>query len=99
MHPCHDLLLFQIHHPRWEVVYQPKYAAYVTLIEPWWKVLRSVVLQGQRFETWEEVTSAIATATASWQAHKHPFLCGRRRRHHPLRHLLSVSFTTKILRI
>ncbi len=41
MHYCRDLLLFQIHHPRWEFVYQPEYAAYLNLIEPWWKVLRS----------------------------------------------------------
>ncbi len=34
MHHCADLLLFQIHHPRWEFVYQPKYAAYLNLIEP-----------------------------------------------------------------
>ena len=27
-------------HPRWEVVFQPTYAAYLNLIEPWWKVLR-----------------------------------------------------------
>jgi len=25
-HHGHDLLLFQMHHPRWEFVYQPKYA-------------------------------------------------------------------------
>src|SRR2546429_6775661 len=31
---------FMIHHPRWEFVYQPTYAAYLNLIEPWWKVLR-----------------------------------------------------------
>jgi len=27
MHHSHDLLLFLIHHPRWEFVDQPKYAA------------------------------------------------------------------------
>jgi hypothetical protein len=62
MRHCHDLLLFQIHHPRWEFVYQPKYAAYLNLIEPWWKVLRSLralALKGRRFETWEEVIDAV----------------------------------------
>ncbi len=29
MHHCNDLLLFMIHHPRWEFVYQPTYAAYL----------------------------------------------------------------------
>ena len=42
-------------HPRWEFVFQPKYAAYLNLIEPWWKVLRSLALKGRRFETWEEI--------------------------------------------
>ena len=50
--------LFQIHHPRWEFVYQPKYAAYLNLIEPWWKILRSLALKGRRFETWEEVVES-----------------------------------------
>jgi transposase len=99
MHHCHDLLLFQIHHPRWEFVYQPKYAAYLNLIEPWWKVLRSLALKGRRFETWEAVTNAIEAATAYWQAHKHPFRWGQRRRHRALSSARSVSFTTKVLRI
>ena len=37
-------------HPRWEFVFQPKYAAYLNLIEPWWKVLRSLALKGRRFD-------------------------------------------------
>jgi hypothetical protein len=36
MHHCDDLLLFMLAHPRWEFVYQPRYAAYLNLIEPWW---------------------------------------------------------------
>ena len=58
------MLLFSLPHPRWELVFQPKYAAYLNLIEPWWKVLRSLALKGRRFETWEEVCRAIAEATA-----------------------------------
>lgn len=81
MHHCDDLLLFMLAHPRWEFVYQPKYAAYLNLIEPWWKVLRSLALKGRRFETWPEVIAAVEAATAYWNAHKHPFVWGRRRRH------------------
>jgi hypothetical protein len=44
------------------MVFQPKYAAYLNLIEPWWKVLRSLALAGRRFETWDGVTEAIAQA-------------------------------------
>lgn len=52
---CHsgpDVLLFNLAHPRWEFVFQPKYAAYLNLIEPWWKVLRSLALKGRRFDAW-----------------------------------------------
>ena len=51
-HRTTDVLLFLLAHPRWEMVFQPKYAAYLNLIEPWWKILRSLALAGRRFETW-----------------------------------------------
>ena len=72
-------------YPRWEMVFQPRYAAYLNLIEPWWKVLRSLALAGRRFETWDEVTEAVARATDYWNAHRHPFTWGQRRRHRPRR--------------
>jgi len=84
-HRATDVLLFALWRPRWEFVFQPKYAAYLNLIEPWWKVLRSLALKGRRFETWEEVCRAVAEATAYWNKHRHPFVWGRRRRHRPRR--------------
>jgi transposase len=84
-HRACDVLLFSLAHPRWEFVFQPKYAAYLNLIEPWWKILRSLALKGRRFETWEEICAAVAAATAYWNAHRHPFHWGRRRRHRPCR--------------
>ena len=81
VHRAPDVLLFGLLHPRWEFVFQPKYAAYLNLIEPWWKVLRSLALKGRRFETWEEIVQAVARATTYWNAHRHPFVWGRRRRH------------------
>jgi transposase len=81
MHHCHDLLLFMLTHERWEFVYQPTYAAYLNLIEPWWKTLRSLALKGRRFETWKEIEEAVEDATAYWNAHKHPYVWGKRRRH------------------
>jgi transposase len=41
-HRTTDVLLFLLAHPRWEMVFQPKYAADLNLIEPWWKILRSL---------------------------------------------------------
>jgi hypothetical protein len=84
-HRASDVLLFSLQNPRWEFVFQPKYAAYLNLIEPWWKILRSLALKGRRFETWAEVEQAIEAATAYWNKHRHPFVWGRRRRHQPRR--------------
>ena len=81
VHSAPDVLLFALLHPRWEFVFQPKYAAYLNLIEPWWKVLRSLALKGRRFDAWAEIEQAIERATADWNEHKHPFVWGRRRRH------------------
>jgi transposase len=80
-----DVLLFCARHPRWEFVFQPTYAAYLNLIEPWWKVLRSLALKGRRFATWEELAGTVRQATAYWNRHKQPFVWGRRRRHRPVR--------------
>jgi DDE superfamily endonuclease len=84
-HRASDVLLFSLQHPRWEFVFQPRYAAYLNLIESWWKILRSLALKGRRFETWAEVEQAIEAATAYWNKHRHPFVWGRRRRHQPRR--------------
>jgi transposase len=84
-HRTTDVLLFSLAHPRWEFVFQPVYAAYLNLIEPWWKVLRSLALKGRRFETWEDICTAVKQATVYWNAHRHPFVWGRRRRHQPRR--------------
>jgi hypothetical protein len=84
-HRATDVLLFALAHPRWEFVFQPKYAAYLNLIEPWWKILRSLAFKGRRFETWDEIGAAVAAATAYWNAHRHPFIWGRRRRPRPRR--------------
>jgi len=75
--PAHrgtDALLFSLAHPRWEFVFQPTYAAYLNLIEPWWKLLRSLALKGRRFETWDEIEAAIERVTAYWNVHRHPFV-------------------------
>ena len=90
IHGGMDVLLFALAHPRWELVFQPKYAAYLNLIEPWWKVLRSLALKGRRFEAWAEIEQAVERATAYWNEHKHPFIWGRRRRHR-MPHRLGIA--------
>ena len=85
MHKGTNALLFAVAHPRWEWVFQPTRAAYLNLIEPWWKNLRSLAFAGQSFESWEAVSQAVKKATSYWNAHRHPFVWGRRRRHRPRR--------------
>jgi transposase len=80
-HKAYDVLLFNLAHPRWEFVFQPKYAAYLNLIEPWWKRLRSLALAGRFFETWEHVEDAIGKARDYWNAHRRPYVWGKRKRH------------------
>ncbi len=97
-HTATDVLLFALAHPHWEFVFQPKYAAYLNLIEPWWKVLRSLALKGRRLETWAEIEQAVRRATEYWNAHKHPFVWGRRRRHRTPRRLgLAVAPTVTLI--
>ena len=84
-HRAPDVLLWVLAHPRWEFVFQPKYAAYLNLIEPWWKTLRSLALKGRRFATREEVCQAVVAATQYWNAHRHPFAWGKRKRRRPAR--------------
>ena len=94
-HRAQDVLLFSLAHPRWEFVFQPTYAAYLNLIEPWWKTLRSLALKGKRFETWAEIEAAVAAATRYWNAHRHPFVWGRRRRHRVQR-TAAIGLTPKV---
>jgi hypothetical protein len=81
MHSAYDVMLFSLAYPRWEFVFQPKYAGYLNLIEPWWKTLRSLALKGRRFEVWTEIVEPVKQATDYWNDHKHPYVWGRRRRH------------------
>jgi len=84
-HRAVDVLLWALTHPRWEFVFQPTYAAYLNLIEPWWKILRSLALKGRRFATWEQICAAVEAATHYWNAHRHPFVWGRRKHRRPAR--------------
>jgi hypothetical protein len=42
-------------------------------------------LAGQRCESWGEITDAIHGSTLYWNAHRHPFAWGNRRRDRPRR--------------
>ncbi len=84
-HGSRDVPLSNPAYPRWGFVFRPVAAAYPNLVGPRWQVLRSLALKGRRFETWGQVAAAVEKATAYWNAHRHPFVWGRRRRHRPRR--------------
>ena len=84
-HRAMDVLLWALAHPRWAFVFQPKYAAYLNLIEPWWQVVRSLALKGRRFATWDALGQAVEAATQYWNLHRHPFVWGKRTHRRPAR--------------
>jgi transposase len=60
--------------PNIQILFIPKYACWLNLIEPWWKQLRSLALKGKRFENLDELTSALNQALDYWNVHRHPYV-------------------------
>lgn len=72
IHRTLNVLLWVLVHERVRFLFLPSYAPWLNLIEPWWKTLRSLALTGRRFETADEIHSAITIATDYWNASCHP---------------------------
>jgi transposase len=64
--------------PEVQILFLPKYACWLNLIEPWWKQLKSLALKGQRFEDLEQLDQALYAALAYWNTHRHPYLWKKR---------------------
>ncbi len=73
IHKTLDVLLWALAHPRVRFLFQPTYAPWLNLIEPWWKTLRSLALRGRCFQSADEIVAAITQGTAYWNAHCRPF--------------------------
>ena len=73
VHRALDVQLWTLAHPRVRFLFQPTYAPWLNLIEPWWKTLRSLALNGRRFQTIDQMMGAIRDATLYWLDHCHPF--------------------------
>ena len=73
VHRALDVQLWALAHPRVRFLFQPTYAPWLNLIEPWWKTLRSLALNGRRFEMVDQMVFAIQQATAYWLDHRHPY--------------------------
>ena len=65
-HKTLDVLLWALVHPRVRFLFQPTYAPWLNLIEPWWKTLRSLALKGRCFLNSDEIIHAIQVATERW---------------------------------
>lgn len=60
--------------PEVQIQFLPKYACWLNLIEPWWKQLRALALQGKRFDSTQDLSVALLNALAYWNDHKHPYV-------------------------
>lgn len=74
IHRTLDVQLWLLAHPRVRLLFQPTYAPWLNLIEPWWKTLRSLALKGRRFEELAQLVAAIHQATAYWHDHRKPYV-------------------------
>jgi len=59
--------------PEIQILFLPKYACWLNLIEPWWKQLKSLALKGRRFENQTELETALWDALAYWNQHRYPY--------------------------
>lgn len=73
IHKAHDVLLWALQHPRVAFLFQPTYAPWLNLIEPWWKTLRSLALKGNYFERVRDLALALHDALAYWNTHRKPY--------------------------
>jgi transposase len=77
LHWSIDTMLWNWGHPRFHLVPLPKQAAWLNLIEGFWKILTQRTLDGRSCRSTNEVATALAAGVADWNAHPTPFLWGR----------------------
>jgi len=73
IHRSQEVELWALAYKRVRFLFQPTYAPWLNLIEPWWKTLRSLALKGRRFEGAKELVEAIHQGTTYWNEHRHPY--------------------------
>ncbi len=74
VHKPLDVQLWALAHPQVRFLFQPTYAPWLNLIEPWWKTLRALALKGRAFTQSDQLTTALTQATAYWNDHRHPYV-------------------------
>lgn len=73
IHTSREVQMALLSWPEIEICFIPKYSCWLNLIEPWWKQIRSLALKGRRFETAEQIGSAVWEALNYWNNHRHPY--------------------------
>lgn len=73
IHTSRDVKTALLSWPEIQIQPIPTGAAWLNLIEPWWKQLKSLALKGRRFETAREVEAALWAALDYWNAHRRPY--------------------------
>ncbi|KKK48324.1 hypothetical protein LCGC14_3146260 [marine sediment metagenome] len=73
IHKSRDVKTALLAWPEIQILFLPKYACWLNLIEPWWKQLRALALRGHRFENADELAASLLAATECWNAHRHPY--------------------------
>jgi hypothetical protein len=85
LHWTVDTMLWNWGHTRFHFVPVPKAAAWLNLIEGFWKILGQRSLQGRDCRSTSEVAAALHACADAWNDNPTPFLWGREPR--PKRHL------------
>lgn len=78
IHSSRQVKLALVAWPEIQILFLPKYACWLNLIEPWWKQLKSLALKGKRFETLDQITQALHDAVDYWNTHRHPYVWKKR---------------------
>ena len=74
IHKSLAVQLWALANERVRFLFQPTYAPWLNLIEPWWKTLKSLALKGRRFESVDFLRSSIVKSTEYWNDHRHPYV-------------------------
>ncbi len=77
LHWSVDTMRWNWGHPRFHFVPLPKAAAWLNLIEGFWKILTQRALAGRDGTSTQAVDQALSAGAADWNQHPTPFLWGR----------------------
>ena len=77
LHWTVETMLWNWGHPRFHFVPLPKRAAWLNLIEGFWKILRQRALAGRDCQRTDDVDAALQAGVAEWNQQPTPFLWGR----------------------